>query len=91
MKTLHQAALDRFGSEAGVEHQIALLNRRLRYAATAPGPRAFPKDNDTVSELVSSGNQHRSVAIRRPDWETRHYVQWFEAANHLKPINGETA
>ena len=42
MKTLHQAALDRFGSEAEVAHQLRLEARRRRYAATAPGPRVFP-------------------------------------------------
>ena len=90
-KTLHQAALDRFGSEAEVAHKLRLEARRRHYAATTPGPRVFPVDTDFVRVTVSHGNQHRAIVIPRPDWGTDSYVKWFEAANHLKPINGETA
>ena len=87
MKTLHQAALDRFGSEAEVAHQLRLEARRRRYAATVPGPRVFPVDTDFVRDTMPSS---KGIVIPRGDWDTASYVKWFEAANHLKPINGET-
>ena len=55
MESLAQAAISKFGDEAAVRHQIELLNRRLRYAATAPGPRNFPSPNlpwDVVSYVT---------------------------------------
>lgn len=41
MQTLRQAIEVRLGADA--EHQIQLLQRRLRYAASAPGHREFPE------------------------------------------------
>ena len=42
-QSLLQAGIEKFGSVAAVDHQISLLNRRLRYAAVQPGPRSIPE------------------------------------------------
>lgn len=84
-RSLHQAALEKWGSEEAVAHQIELLKRRLRYQPVVQ--RNFPTETDFVREQLPSG---KWVVIPYAHWETRHYVQWFEAANSLKPITGET-
>lgn len=42
MKTLHELAVEKFGSEAGVAHEVALLNRRLAYRASHVPARKVP-------------------------------------------------
>ncbi len=42
LPSLQEAAVRKFGSVEAVAHQIALLNRRLKYAREAVGPRWFP-------------------------------------------------